>query len=52
MDADIVIIASPRGTQLEVVRQAISLRRPTVVVSDGLSKNLNVDSNCQNNSSQ
>lgn len=42
MDADIVIIASPRGTQLEVVRQAISLRRPTVVVSDGLSETVSI----------
>ena len=42
MDADLVVVASPRGTQLEAVKRAISLRRPTVVVSDGLSETVSI----------
>ena len=42
MDADLVIVASPRGTQLEAVKKAVSLRRPTVVVSDGLSETVSI----------
>ena len=42
MDADVVVVASPRGTQLEAVKKAISLRRPTVVVSDGLSETVSI----------
>jgi len=42
MDADLVVVASPRGTQLEAVKKAISLRRPTVVVSDGLSETVSI----------
>ena len=42
MDADVVVVASPRGTQLEAVEKAISLRRPTVVVSDGLSETVSI----------
>ena len=42
MDADFVVVASPRGTQLEAVKKAISLRRPTVVVSDGLSETVSI----------
>jgi|TARA_B100001750_G_scaffold28992_1_gene19415 saccharopine dehydrogenase-like NADP-dependent oxidoreductase len=42
MDADVVVVASPRGTQLEAVKKAITLRRPTVVVSDGLSETVSV----------
>ena len=42
MDTDLVIVASPRGTQLEAVKKAVSLRRPTVVVSDGLSETVSI----------
>ena len=42
MDADVVVVASPRGTQLEAVKKAISLHRPTVVVSDGLSETVSI----------
>jgi len=42
MDADVVVVASPRGTQLEAVEKAISLCRPTVVVSDGLSETVSI----------
>jgi saccharopine dehydrogenase-like NADP-dependent oxidoreductase len=42
MDADVVVVASPRGTQLEAVKKAISLRRPTVIVSDGLSETVSI----------
>jgi saccharopine dehydrogenase-like NADP-dependent oxidoreductase len=42
MDADVVVVASPRGTQLEAVKKAISLRRPTVVVSDDLAETVSI----------
>ena len=42
MDADVVVVASTRGTQLEAVKKAISLRRPAVVVSDGLSETVSI----------
>ena len=42
MDADVVVVASPEGTQLEEVKNAITLKRPTVVVSDGLSETVSI----------
>ena len=42
MDADVVVIASPRGTQLEAVKNSIRLRRPTVVVSNGLVETVSI----------
>ncbi len=42
MDADVVVITSPRGTQLEAVKNSIRLRRPTVVVSDGLVETVSI----------
>ena len=42
MDADVVVVASPRGTQLEAVKNSIRLSRPTVVVSDGLAETISI----------
>ena len=42
MDADIVVVASPRGTQLEIVKNAIRLKRPTILVSDGLTETVSI----------
>lgn len=38
MDADVVVVASPRGTQLAAVRSAVAAFRPTVIVLDDLAE--------------
>ncbi|SVA95349.1 uncharacterized protein METZ01_LOCUS148203, partial [marine metagenome] len=38
MDADVVVVASPRGTQLAAVRAAVAAGRPTVTILDDLAE--------------
>ena len=38
LDADAVVVASPRGTQLAAVEQTITASRPAVLVCDGLAE--------------
>ena len=38
LDADAVVVASPRGTQLAAVEQTITAGRPAVIVCDGLAE--------------
>ena len=42
LEADVIVIASPRGTQLEAVEAAIEARRPAVLVGDGLAETIAV----------
>ena len=42
LEADAVVVASPRGTQLEAVLEAIEVRRPAVLVGDGLAETIAV----------
>ena len=38
MDADVVVVASPRGTQLAAVQAAVAAGRPTVTILDDLAE--------------
>ena len=40
LEADAVVVATPRGTQLEAVEAAIQARRPAVLVGDGLAETI------------
>ena len=42
IDADVVVISSPQGTQLEIMERAIANSVPTVMVLDGLSETVAV----------
>ena len=42
LEADLVVVATPRGTQLEVVNDAIAARCPAVLVGDGLAETIAV----------
>ena len=42
LEADAVVVATPRGTQLEAVLETIEARRPAVLVGDGLAETIAV----------
>ena len=42
LDADVVVVASPRGTQLAAAEAAIAVGRPAVLVCDGLAETIAV----------
>ena len=42
LEADVVVVATPRGTQLEAVLETIEVRRPAVLVGDGLAETIAV----------
>jgi len=42
LEADAVVVATPRGTQLEAVQETIEARRPAVLVGDGLAETIAV----------
>ena len=42
MDADVVVVASPRGTQLAAAQAAVAAGRPTVMVLDDLAETVAV----------
>jgi len=42
LEADAVVVATPRGTQLEAVEAAIRARRPAVLVGNGLAETIAV----------
>ena len=42
LEADAVVVATPRGTQLEAVLETIQVQRPAVLVGDGLAETIAV----------
>ena len=42
LEADVVVVATPRGTQFEAVMETIKVRRPAVLVGDGLAETIAV----------
>ncbi|HJP24971.1 MAG: Gfo/Idh/MocA family oxidoreductase [Acidimicrobiales bacterium] len=42
LEADVVVVATPRGTHLEAVIETIAARRPAVLVGDGLAETIAV----------
>jgi len=42
LEADAVVVATPRGTQLEAVVETLEARRPAVLVGDGLAETIAV----------